>query len=191
MASGAVTAPISISLADFLATAVSDGTYADIVSVTKTDAASPGPTPASQIEEYGGQLYGNLVDDMWLVNYQAQYKAAKWWTVADATAKLALGSDDALAVNDLLFQVSDKTLHYCTAVTGGGTSTWATIAAQVGGGDEQWERDPADHLQAADFPGDHRLDDELVGEAGARLALADKGVLELQLDERGDRIRGL
>ena len=127
MSSG--TLNFSISLADYLATAVSDGTNNDILVTAKIDDPTLGATPASQIDTNGGQLWSNRIDDMFLATYQGLYKAAKWWSVADATAKLALGSDDAVAVNDLLFQISDKTLWYCTAVTGGSTSTWSSIAA--------------------------------------------------------------
>ena len=116
----------SISLADFLATAISDGTNNDIYNVAKIDTDA---TPASQINEAGGELWSNGIDGMWLATYQQLYKGAKWWSVADATARNALGSDDALGVNDLLYKIDDSTLWYCTAVTGGSTSTWSTIAS--------------------------------------------------------------
>lgn len=118
----------NVSLANFLATVVSDGTYNDIVNVTKVDSGSP--TPASQINEYGGELWANLIDQLFVTTYQqAIYKAAKWWACADATDRTSLGSGDALEVNDLAFQLSDATLWYCDAVTGGSSSTWTVIGS--------------------------------------------------------------
>ncbi len=60
----------------FLAEAVSDGTWADVLSTTKTDA--PGEeAPATAIPVAEGQLWSNLVDDfiaaLWELNEGAQF----------------------------------------------------------------------------------------------------------------------
>jgi hypothetical protein len=118
----------SVSLADFLATAVSDGDQSDVFVTAKTDAAGQ-EAAATQIAEYGGRLWSNGVDDAFLCTYGMYYKSAKVWGVADATERDALGSDDDLSVNDLLFKQDDTTMWVCTAVTGASTSTWDPIAA--------------------------------------------------------------
>jgi hypothetical protein len=118
----------SLSLADLLATAVSDGTYDDVIETAKTDATGQ-EAAATDIAEYGGAIWSNLTDDAIQRTVEMYYGGTKVWLVADATARDALGSDDALAVNDLAFQIDTLGINYCTAVTGAATSTWAAIAA--------------------------------------------------------------
>lgn len=58
-----------IPLATFLATAVSDATWFDVIQKLKND--EPGKeAAASDIDEAGGQLWSNLVDDSWLEQYR-------------------------------------------------------------------------------------------------------------------------
>ena len=58
-----------IPLSTFLATAVTDGTWSDVVVTTKND--EPGKTASAlSIEDAGGQLWSNLVDDSWLEQYR-------------------------------------------------------------------------------------------------------------------------
>jgi hypothetical protein len=118
----------SLSLADLLATAVSDGTYSDVVETTKTDAAGQ-EAAATDISEYGGQLVANVYDDATIRVIQMYYGGTKLWKVADATARDALGSDDDLAVDDLAYVVATTLLYYCLSVDGAAASTWAAIAA--------------------------------------------------------------
>ena len=118
----------STSLADLLATPISDGTFADVLQTTKTDAAGQ-EAAASQISENAGQLIANLWDDAAIRVVQLYDRSTKVWLVADATERDALGSDDDLAENDLAFQVDTLGLNYCVSVDGGAASTWAGIAA--------------------------------------------------------------
>jgi len=162
MANGAVT--FTISLADFLATAKDDGTWADIFQTAKTDDVA---TPASQIKDYAGQLWGNGIDDLFLASYQQLYKGAKLWSVADAAARDALGSDDALGVNDLLFKEDDQTLWYCVSVDGASASTWASISSA---GDVTGPAGATDHAVARyDGAGGKTIQDSVViiSDAGA------------------------
>ncbi len=118
----------TLSLDDLLATAVSDGTYADVVETVKTDASGQ-EAAATQIAEYGGQLISNLADDSIIRVVQMYYGSTKLWKAADATARNALGSDDDLATNDLCYLISTTGLSYCVSVDGAAASTWAAIAA--------------------------------------------------------------
>jgi len=124
MSDGSVT--FNISLDAFLATAVSDGTWADVFQTAKVDDVA---TPASQIKDYGGRLWSNGIDDLFLASYQQLYKGVKLWSVADAAERDALGSDDDLAANDLLFKRDDQTVWYCVSVDGAAASTWASISS--------------------------------------------------------------
>lgn len=75
----------SVPLSTFLATAVSDGTWSDVISTTKVDEAS-NPAPASQIRLYAGQLWGNLMDDLLLALYSLNEGAKVYsQTTPDAT----------------------------------------------------------------------------------------------------------
>lgn len=59
---------LSIPLATFLATAVDDGTYSDIIETLKFDRAGQ-EAAATQQDEFSGQLWSNLQDDMFLTLY--------------------------------------------------------------------------------------------------------------------------
>jgi hypothetical protein len=75
----------SVPLSTFLATAVSDGTWSDVISTTKVDEAS-NPAPASQIRLYAGQLWSNLMDDLFLALYSLNEGAKVYsQTTPDAT----------------------------------------------------------------------------------------------------------
>lgn len=140
--------PINIdaeTLAQFLAKAVSDGTWNDVVEVLKIDDV---PSAATDIREDGGQLWSNLQDDMFKLVYAALHKAGKVWRAADLAALQAIGSDSDLTANDLGIATDTGLLYRCTGVTGASTSTWggllvgeltatnpgATIKAGNGGG---------------------------------------------------------
>jgi len=61
----------TITFSDFLATAVSDGTWADVLQTEKID--RPGQeAPATAIREFSGQLWANFhdnfVEDVWTLN---------------------------------------------------------------------------------------------------------------------------
>lgn len=75
----------AVPLSTFLATAVSDGTWSDVVSTTKVDDAS-NPAPASQIRLYAGELWANLMDDLLIALYSLNEGAKVYsQTTADAT----------------------------------------------------------------------------------------------------------
>lgn len=118
----------STNLAAFLATPVSDGTYADVINTTKIDQAGR-EASATDIPEYAGQLVANLWDDATQRVIEMYDRGTKVWLVADATARDALGSDDNLAANDLAFQADTTGIFYCVSVDGGSASTWDAIAA--------------------------------------------------------------
>ena len=79
----------SVPLSTFLATAVSDGTWSDVISTAKVDEAS-NPATATAIRLYAGQLWSNLMDDLLLALYSlnegakvySQTKALRQETVA-------------------------------------------------------------------------------------------------------------
>lgn len=118
----------STSLASLLATVVSDGTYSDVLETVKVDATDQ-EAAASDIAEHGGQLIANLWDDATKRVVELYDRGTKVWLVADATERDALGSDDALAENDLAFLADTTGLSYCVSVDGGSASTWDAIAA--------------------------------------------------------------
>jgi hypothetical protein len=118
----------SLSLADLLATAVSDGTYSDVVETTKTDASGQAAA-ATDIAEYGGQLISNLWDDATIRVVQMYDRGTKVWLPADAAARDAIGSDDDLEANALCMLADTKALYYCVSVDGGSASTWAALPA--------------------------------------------------------------
>lgn len=97
MANSPSVVDFSTPLADFLAAAVSDGTYSDIVEVLKVD--TPGKeAAASQVDRYYGQLYANVLDDFMLAAYQqlAGQRVVELDTVGavvDSEALLSLGAD--------------------------------------------------------------------------------------------------
>lgn len=68
MANSPSVVDFSIPLADFLATAVSDGTYSDIIETEKQDKAGA-EASATEIKDFYGQLLGNLRDDFFLAVY--------------------------------------------------------------------------------------------------------------------------
>jgi hypothetical protein len=118
----------STSLADLLATAVSDGTYADVLETTKTDASGQ-EAAATQISEYGGQLISNLWDDATIRVVQMYDRGTKVWLPADAAARDAIGSDDDLEADALCMLADTKAMYYCVSVDGGSASTWAALPA--------------------------------------------------------------
>lgn len=118
-------------LAQFLAKAVSDGTWDDVIETLKVD--EPGKeAAASQISVAAGQLWSNVGDDLFKLTYQALHKAEKVWRAANAAARDGLGSDNGLALGDLGFVVSPPGLFYCSAVLGPASSTWTAVSG--GGG---------------------------------------------------------
>lgn len=118
----------SVSLADLLATAVSDGTYADVLETTKTDATGQ-EAAATDIAENGGQLIANLWDDATIRVVQMYDRATKVWLPADAAARDALGSVDDLEADAVCMLADTKVLYYCVSVDGGSASTWAALPA--------------------------------------------------------------
>jgi hypothetical protein len=117
----------TLSLQDFLSQAISDGTFNNVLETIKVDTA--GAVPATAVPNFGGQLIANLWDDTTKRVIQDYYKGVKLWSVADATERDALGSDDDLAVDDLLFKRDDTTVWVCSGVLGGSSSSWNPIAA--------------------------------------------------------------
>jgi len=118
----------SVSLADLLATLVSDGTYADVVGTAKTDELDKAAA-ATDIPEHAGQLWSNLVDDAAQAFVDSYYHSSKLWQTTDSAEREALGSDDGLIVDQLAYGVDDGILYVCTAVLGGSSSSWTTITA--------------------------------------------------------------
>lgn len=115
------------SLAVFLASAVSDGTYDDILTTLKFDEVG-NEALATQIDGAGGQLWSNVADDYILATYQTFYRATKTWRVADNAARDLLGSDDNLVVDDIGYTEDTNTLFFCVSVDGASASTWSAIA---------------------------------------------------------------
>lgn len=75
----------SVPLSTFLATAVSDGTWSDVISTAKVDEAS-NPATATAIRLYAGQLWSNLMDDLLLSLYSLNEGAKVYsQTTGDAT----------------------------------------------------------------------------------------------------------
>lgn len=121
----------STSLPALLATSVSDGTFEDVLETTKVDLAGH-EVPATGIADAGGQLIANLVDDATKRVIQEYYKGVKLWSVADATERDALGSDDELEADDLLYQQDVAAFYTCASVDGASASTWTALATPVG-----------------------------------------------------------
>jgi hypothetical protein len=117
----------TVTLTDFLATAVSDGTWEDILDTLKFDEVGE-EAAASQIDGAGGQLWSNMVDDFVLTAYMNHYQARKVWRAANLTGLQAYGSDDDLDVDAIGYTEDTNSLYYCTAVSGPSTSTWSGLA---------------------------------------------------------------
>lgn len=120
----------STSLADLLATAVSDGTYEDVIETAKVDKAGH-EVPASAVSDAGGQLWANLVDDAVKRTAQMFYRSCKLWSVAGTAERDALGSDDDLEAGDLAIQQDTATIHVCTNVDGESASTWMQVVGRT------------------------------------------------------------
>jgi hypothetical protein len=116
-----------VTLADFLATAVSDGTWDDILDTLKFDEVG-NEAAATEVDGAGGQLWSNMVDDYIITAYPNHYKATKTWRQASLAALQALGSDDSLAVDDIGYTEDTNDFYYCTAVSGPSVSTWTGLA---------------------------------------------------------------
>lgn len=122
-------------LAAFLAKAVSDGTFDDVVTTLKID--NPGEeAAATQIQLAAGQIWSNVVDDFIKATYPKQYKSIKLWSAADGATRDALGSDDNLAVDDIAWVKDVKQFFYVVSVDGVGSSTWANATGGGGGGSD-------------------------------------------------------
>jgi hypothetical protein len=118
----------SVSLADFIATAVSDGTYSDVIVTEKTDAAGQ-EAAATDIAENGGQIWSNLVDDSVQRVIEMYDRGTKLWLPANAAARDAIGSEDDLEADAICMLADTKVLYYCVSVDGGSASTWAALPA--------------------------------------------------------------
>jgi|GEM_PF-5537163 len=129
MSNGAST-PIDFNqtLSSFLATAVSDGTWADVTDALKVDDVA---AAATDITANAGQLWGNVMDDMFKATWDQFFSARKLWAFADGTARDNTGSDAGVAVNDLCNLDGTDQLFYCDSVAAS-TSTWVQFA---GGGE--------------------------------------------------------
>jgi hypothetical protein len=107
---------LTIPLSTFLSTAVSDGTWNDIVGTLKSD--EPGEeAAASQIYRYGGQLWSNIEDDMFLACY-AYMQGYQVQTIAtsDATPTAGPTVDTLLADRDAFYtRVTVTARHTSTA----------------------------------------------------------------------------
>ncbi len=114
------------SLAVFLAGAVSDGTFSDVIVTLKFDEIG-NEALASQIDAAGGQLWSNVFDDYLQATYPTFYRATKIWRRADAAARDALGSDDDLAVDDIGYTEDINDFFYVVSVDGPAASTWALV----------------------------------------------------------------
>ena len=113
----------SQTLTALLATSVSDGDYGDVLTTLKIDKVGQ-VTPATQINEYAGQLWSNAADDYISASYQFHYRAPKWWSVADATERDALGTTVGLTVDDVAFQRDLNLFFAVVSVDGPAASTW-------------------------------------------------------------------
>jgi len=127
--SNGISTPVDFttSLSSFLATNVSNGTWADVMDALKVDDVAAG---ATDITAVAGQLWANVVDDMFKATWDQFFMARKLWGFADATARDGAGSVDGVAVNDICNLDGTDELYYCTAVAAG-SSTWVQFA---GGG---------------------------------------------------------
>lgn len=117
----------SVPLSTFLATAVSDGTWSDVISTTKVDEAGS-PAPASQIRLYAGQLWSNLMDDLLLSLYSLNEGAKVYsQTTADATP-VDVGTLATLATDGDTFAIRVQVSARTNAAAGG-----EVLDAEVGG----------------------------------------------------------
>ena len=118
------------SLSTFLGSPVSDGTWSDVVVTLKADSIDQ-TAKATDIANAGGQLWSNLVDDFIRATYPSFHLAAKVWRVATETALVGLGSDNALAVDDIGYTENEHRLWYCTSVTAATSSKWVPLPVRV------------------------------------------------------------
>lgn len=116
----------AVTLADFLATPVGDGTWSDVFGAGKID-QNGAPADASDIPSHPGRLYFDGLDDMFQACWAALHLAAKTWAAANDAARDAIGSDNGLSVGDILFNTDTRTIWYCVSVDGGSSSTWAPV----------------------------------------------------------------
>lgn len=123
MANSPTALDFTITLSAWLATAVGDGTWADVISELKLD-QSGSEVAATAIKNAAGQLWANVQDDMFAHNLQFHSKGTKIWRRATEVARNALGSDDALAVGDICLVDVTRSVYICTAVSGATSSTW-------------------------------------------------------------------
>lgn len=128
MSNGAST-PVNFSqtLASFLASAVSDGTWNDVIEQLKVDQS---PAQATDITQNAGQLWANVVDDMFKATWNQFFSARKLWAFADGAARDAAGSEVGVQVNDLCNLAGTDLLFYCTD-SQPASSTWTAFS---GGG---------------------------------------------------------
>lgn len=117
---------LTIPLETFLAATKGDGTWADIVQVTKQD--KPGKLiDATGIKDFGGELVANIWDDMWLASYRI-FQGAKLHSTdtADATP-VDIGTIDTLTVN------GDAAYIRATVTARDGSSPGNLVEVQLGG----------------------------------------------------------
>lgn len=114
----------AVPLADFLATAISDGTIADIIQVEKVDATGK-EAKASEIKEFYGELLGNLRDDFFIAAY-TQLQGAQ-----NAALSTSGAVTDSLTVATLS---TDGDAYYVEAtVLGKTTAAGELVVVELGG----------------------------------------------------------
>lgn len=117
---------LTIPFATFMATNEGDGTWADIIQVTKQD--KPGNlVDATGIKDSGGQLVANIWDDMWVQSYRI-FQGAKLHSTDTANATpVDIGTIDTLTVN------GDAAYIRATVTARDGSAPGNLVEVQLGG----------------------------------------------------------
>jgi hypothetical protein len=117
-------------LSAFLASAVSNGTWADVIDALKVDAV---PAQATDITAVAGQLWANVQDDLFKATWERLFSARKLWAFADAPARDGTGSDQGLAVGDVCTLTDTPGSFFVCDTVAATTSTWLPAGGSGGG----------------------------------------------------------
>lgn len=122
MANSPSVVDFNATLSEFEATAVSDGTFADVLQTAKVDAVA---APASVIANYGGELWANMVDDYVRATWPYMYGRAQ---VGTTEATVATGTPT--NVRDLSAPTADTALHFEARIYGKDPADAANVYLQ-------------------------------------------------------------
>jgi len=117
-------------LSAFLASAVSNGTWADVIDALKADAV---PAQATDITAVAGQLWANVQDDLFKATWERLFSARKLWAFADSPARDGTGSDQGLAVGDVCTLTDTPGSFFVCDTVAASSSTWLPAGGSGGG----------------------------------------------------------